>query len=149
VKALYFAYGSNLKSTRMLARVPSASPMGAARLTGWRFALDKLSRDGSGKANLSIESHASVWGVVYRIAPEHWTRLDEFEPGYTRTQLDVVAADGSGLRVQTYIADAPAAGLVAFDWYKSLIIDGAREHGLPDDYVSGLQALPARRDPNA
>lgn len=147
--ALYFAYGSNLKATRMLARVPSASGVSVARLDGWRLTLDKRAKDGSGKANLSSEAGASVWGFVYRIDPSGWTDLDGFEPGYIRTDVEVVGNDGRHLSVQAYIASLPTAELVAFDWYKALIVEGAHEHGLPADYVSELEALPARPDPNA
>ena len=132
----------------MLARVPSASPVSTARLDGWRLTLDKRAMDGSGKANLSSEAGASVWGFVYRIEHEKWTDLDGFEPGYTRTHVEVVAADGRRLSAQTFIASVPAAELVAFDWYKALIVEGAREHKLPADYVAGLEALAARPDPN-
>ena len=47
------------------------------------------------------------------------------------------------------IATVPAAELVAFDWYKQLIVEGAREHRLPEYYVTELEALAARPDPSA
>ncbi|MFP8881441.1 MAG: gamma-glutamylcyclotransferase family protein [Myxococcota bacterium] len=149
MRALYFAYGSNLKATRMRERVPSASPVSTALLHGWRLTLDKRATDGSGKANLSRKAGASLWGFVYRIEPAEWTDLDRFEPGYTRTDVEVLAADGRRLSAQTYIASVAVAELVAFDWYKALIVEGAREHGLPADYVTTLEALAARPDPNA
>ena len=48
--ALYFAYGSNLSSPRLRARVPSARPEGVARLEGQRLALDKPGRDGTARS---------------------------------------------------------------------------------------------------
>lgn len=147
MSVLYFAYGSNLKATRMRERVPSASPVSIAQLRGWQLTIDKLAMDGSGKANLSCEARASVWGFVYRISPDGWNELDRFERGYTRTPVEVVAADGARLAAQTYIAIAPSAQLVAVDWYKALIVEGAREHGLPADYITWLEAIAARPDP--
>jgi gamma-glutamylcyclotransferase len=35
-----------------------------------------------------------------------------------------------------------------FGWYKRLSVDGAREHGLPIDYVAALEALPERDAPD-
>ena len=143
---LYFAYGSNLKATRMRERVPSASPVTVAQLRGWQLTIDKPALDGSGKANLSCEAMASVWGFVYRLSPGGWKNLDSFERGYARTRVEVIAADGARLDAQVYIADTRAEQLVAFDWYKALIVEGAREHGLPADYVAVLEALAARPD---
>lgn len=37
---LYFAYGSNLSSTQMLARCPSSTPVALARLRGWRWLIN-------------------------------------------------------------------------------------------------------------
>lgn len=133
----------------MFQRVPSASPVSIARLHGWRLTLDKRAMDGSGKANLASETGSSVWGFVYRIDSSAWTDLDRFEPGYTRTPIEVIAADGARLAVQAYIASVPVADLVALEGYQTLIVDGAREHGLPADYVTWLEALAARPDPKA
>jgi gamma-glutamylcyclotransferase len=35
-----------------------------------------------------------------------------------------------------------------YDWYKALVIAGAREHGLPADYIAALAAAPAKPDPD-
>ncbi len=43
----------------------------------------------------------------------------------------------------TTLTDEP----VAFDWYKRLIVEGAREHGLPGDWVATLERLPEKPDP--
>jgi gamma-glutamylcyclotransferase len=149
VSDLYFAYGSNLKATRMNQRVPSASPVSIAMLRGWQLTLDKRALDGSGKANLMGEVGARVWGFVYRIESARWSDLDRFEPGYIRTEVEVVADDGRRFAAQAYIASVPPAELAAFDWYKALIVEGAREHRLPTDYVAELEALAARPDPRA
>src|SRR5262245_37446810 len=41
MQALYFAYGSNLASRRLLRRVPGARARGRARLAGFRLVADK------------------------------------------------------------------------------------------------------------
>ena len=38
--------------------------------------------------------------------------------------------------------------LVPFDWYKAFVVDGAHEHGLPVEYVAGLEAQPSKMDSN-
>ncbi len=139
---LYFAYGSNLKASRMHERIPTASRHGVASLHGMRVAVNKLSRDGSGKANLEREPGARVWGFVYRLEPEGWSLLDTYEPGYSRVRVELVGVSETRIKAQTYLADAPVDGLSAFDWYHTLIVEGAIEHGLPDDYIRELHALP-------
>jgi gamma-glutamylcyclotransferase (GGCT)/AIG2-like uncharacterized protein YtfP len=143
----YFAYGSNLKSDRMRSRIESARFVTRARLAGFRLALDKSGRDGSGKANVQRDPCAHVWGVVYVIDHAHWPQLDAFEPGYARIDVRVETEAGEALGVQTYVARDLTDGAVAFDWYKRLLVEGAREHGLPEDYVEALEQLPHRPDP--
>jgi hypothetical protein len=146
VYALYFAYGSNLSLERMRARVPSVRVVGPGLLRGARLRLDKRGADGSGKANLAADRDACVWGVAYRLAVTHWHDHDAVEPGYSRVtvQLELL---GRSVSAETYRSERLTADPVAFDWYKRLIVEGARAHGLPDAYLTHLEALPARPDP--
>ena len=143
---LYLAYGSNLSSARMRERVASAQTLGVARLEGWRLACDKRGRDGSGKANIVPDGEAVVWGVVYRIEPDEWTILDRFERGYERVRVEARIGDDD-LDVQTYASRRLTGDPVPYDWYKALLLAGAREHGLPREYVARLACLPERPDP--
>lgn len=34
-----------------------------------------------------------------------------------------------------------------YSWYKRFVIDGARQHALPVEYINALDALPAKEDP--
>ena len=141
---LYFAYGSNLLSQRLSARVASARAVGTAWVDGQRLSLGKRGRDGSGKATLVATPGARVWGALYSIDPAHWERLDGFEPGYARVALEVTSERRGRLLAATYIAPETASEAVAFAWYKRLIVEGAREHGLPAAYVDALLQLPER-----
>jgi len=144
---LYFAYGSNLLSRRMRARISSARAVGTAWVDGQRLSLGKAGRDGSGKATLVTDPDARVWGVLYAIDPAHWKRLDGFEPGYTRVALVVTTERRVRMQASTYVAPETASDPVAFAWYKRCIVDGAREHDLPAQYVEDLLQLPERPDP--
>lgn len=53
------------------------------------------------------------------------------------------------VQARIYRALRVDATAVPYDWYKTLVIAGAREHGLPDDYLALLQRTPARTDPDA
>ena len=140
---LYFAYGSNLWSARLRGRVPSARARGAALLTGYALRLDKRGADGSGKANLHADANGAVWGVVYALDPAHWPRLDACEPDYARLRIEVELG-GARIAVQTYRSDLLLEEPSPLRWYRQLLIDGAREHGLPPEWIASLEALAIR-----
>ncbi len=140
---LYFAYGSNMKTARLRGRVPSARALGIARLEERRLLVKKRGADGTAKANIVPSRGGVVWGVLFEIATRDWSRLDRHERGYVRTRVLVRSPTGYACEAITYVSDRPIDA-VPFDWYRTLLIEGAREHGLPDDYVAHLEALPSR-----
>ena len=139
-------------SARLRQRVPSARPIGIAPLSGWDLRFHKRSQDGSGKCNLvrSKESGATVHGVVFEIDPSEKQQLDEVEGlGYRCEDLKV-RIGAEVLTVYTYLAEARFLddSLLPYGWYRDLVVAGAREHGLPEDYVEKLLAVQVRTDPN-
>jgi gamma-glutamylcyclotransferase (GGCT)/AIG2-like uncharacterized protein YtfP len=144
VQSLYFAYGSNLQSARMCERVPSAAARGPARLSGWRLTTDKRGRDGTGKANLRRDPASAVWGVVWAIDPAEWPQLDGFEGGYARIEVEVETPLGARLPVSTYTSDLLTDTPLLDRAYKRAVVEGAREHGLPEAWIARLEALPER-----
>jgi len=137
----YFAFGGNLNGARLKERAPSARALGAARLAGFRLCLDKLGSDGSGKLNLARDAAESVWGVVFRIAPAELAALDAFEPGYAQIPVSVRLRGVIPLEARTYVSEQRAPALRAQPAYKALIVAGAREHGLPAEWIELLQRL--------
>jgi len=144
---LYFAYGSNLTTSRMLERVPSARLAGRAHLAGYRLQFDKRGRDGSAKANVAVDPGGEVWGVAFEMHAEGWPTLDRFEPGYQRLTVQIALRDGTLRRAETYQSDDPTPDPRPFAWYLKLVVDGAREHELPSSYVEKLESTPTRPDP--
>lgn len=140
---LYFAYGSNLCTARLRERAPSAVARCIARAGGFALALDKRGADGTAKVNLRDEPGSAVWGVLYAIDPRDWPRLDAHERDYTRSEI-AVSCGGETLAAHTYRSNHLTGDRVAAAWYKQLILDGARAHGLPREWCALLEALPAR-----
>ena len=141
---LYFAYGSNMSSSRLRVRVPSARPVGAARLHDWRFACNKLGADGSGKANVVPSPGALVWGVAFEVEPVAFAVLDRFEPGYRRIGVSLLhVAASRELTAQVYVADPHGAELPPTPEYREHLLTGAREFALPGDVHEALAGLPA------
>ena len=140
---LYFAYGSNLCTARLCDRAPSAVTRGIARADGFALRLDKRGADGTAKVNLCAAPGSAVWGVLYALDARDWPRLDAHERDYARIEIAVVHGART-IAAQTYRSDHLTDDPVAAAWYKQLILDGARAHGLPSDWCAVLEALPAR-----
>lgn len=148
---LVFAYGSNMCSERL--KKYGVAPEGQgepAYLAGYRLRFNKRSVDGSGKANVEPDACATLWGVVYEIPTAQLQTLDRGEgSGYIRERKTVRTSDGHAIDVWVYVACAQAVEepLRPYDWYKHLLVKGAKEHGLPRPYLQFLEAVDAMKDP--
>jgi gamma-glutamylcyclotransferase len=147
----YLAYGSNLHPLRLMERVPSARVTGVVGIPGRSIAFHKRGADGSGKCDLVEDaSPAHSHGVLYEFSSRHKAALDAVEGsgrGYDEFTIRVTLA-GVVHHPYTYIAGASHIddALRPFDWYKALVLAGARYHGFPEAYVSSLEAAPSVPD---
>jgi gamma-glutamylcyclotransferase len=147
---LYFAYGSNMQSATLRGRrgidYRSAIP---ARAVGWKVVLNKPALIGkSGFANLIEESGSFAFGVVFDVSEDDLAHIELTEGVIIGNYRRVIVA------VQP-LGDAYADTLTAFSLssdrmdpqarpsarYMRLLIDGAREHGLPADYIDHLTSV--------
>jgi gamma-glutamylcyclotransferase len=144
----YLAYGSNLHPERLRRRVPSARLESRVCLTGWRLTFHKRGYDGSGKGHVIAAETASdrVWCAVFSFPARERGPLDEAERGYGITHLTL--PDGS--RAFTYLAlpERIDTEAVPYDWYRDLIVAGARHLDAPRDYIAFLERVTAIPDPN-
>lgn len=142
---LYFAYGANMSRAQMAKRVGHAVPAGErALLRGYTLAFSKRAFDGTGRATIVPAKTGEVWGVLFPVTDEDVRVLDAYEgvpEHYRRTQVTVEDANGAKRKAWVYIAEARylAKNLTPAPDYFELILEGAREHGLPDDYVGELE----------
>ena len=143
---LYFAYGSNLSTERLRGRVPSAAPRGRGRLPRHILRWHKVGRDGSGKCDIVPAGRSEVvWGVLFDVAWSEKHALDAAEGvgiGYFEKEVRILTGDGER-RALTYHAnpDRIDPDLRPRDWYKDHVVRGAREHGLPADYIRMLERV--------
>lgn len=143
----YLAFGSNLCSARLRARIGDLSTHGVTEIPGWTLTFNKRSQDGSGKCTLMPSHDALAYGVVYQINNEARRTLDRIEgvgAGYSGVSL---WTEKFG-EVYTYLAEEHALTneLRPYDWYLDLVIAGAVEHGLPAAYINKLRAVASTRD---
>ncbi len=154
----YFAYGSNLLTRRLRdpARAPSAVALGVASAPGFVMRFHKIGTDGSGKCTLipSGDDADVVYGVLYEFADSDAAGLDREEGvhlgGYARCSVRLRLPNGDTTEAMTYIAGGRYldASCLPFDWYRDLVVAGAREHGLPSAYVEEFVRTPAVPDPD-
>lgn len=144
---IIFAYGSNMNEEWLRSRAPSAEVIGRARLPNKRMVCNKKGKDGSGKANLVDSPKDVVWGVLYEIDSAELERLDKAEGGYQRTTLQILTEQGNTIEAEVYISTKLTNDATPYNWYKDLILKGAREHQLPEDYLEYLEQFPSKDDP--
>ncbi len=148
---LYFAYGSNLLTERLVHRCDAARPLGVARARGWRVSFAKYSvTDGSGKATI-LPDTGTAFGVLYELPKAQIGVLDAFAgigKGYDR--LDALAVEGpdGACDAVSYIASDPREGLAPFDWYLALILAGVRQHRLPHTVWQAFHTIDHVSDPD-
>lgn len=150
----YFAYGSNMFTQRLRLRCPSSCRKATGKLPRHALRWHKRSLDGSGKCDAYFTGDPGdvVWGVVFEIRSDEKPCLDSAEGlgrSYVQKDVDVLTSDGQ-VAAFTYVA-TPASinsGARPYTWYRDLVLAGAREHGLPGEYVSLIEAQAASPDPD-
>jgi len=147
-----FAYGSNMLTGQMMRRASSARPIAPAFLERFALRWHKRSKDGSGKCSIEETGGREdfVWGVLYELNPADKIELDKFEglgSGYGERRV-AVSSQGKNLSVLAYYATSVDPNVRPYRWYQELVVAGAREHGLPEEYIRSLEAISAIEDPD-
>lgn len=149
----YFAYGSNMSTRRLAARIDSACRISLASLPEHQLRWHKQGRDGSGKCDVHYtgeEGHVVI-GVLFEIDQRDKPLLDRFEGlgnGYRELAVQLLGPGGESWPAFTYQATLTDPDIRPYLWYKRHVLEGALEHGLPADYVEQLRAVAALEDPD-
>jgi hypothetical protein len=144
----YFAYGSNLAPSTFVTRRGMA-PLDAhpAWLDHFSLCFDLPVGPGErGVANVLTSPGARIWGVAYRITIADAERLDRTEGVdrgyYRRTPVTVRRmAPGEPLAAFTYQSPHGVVGRKPSPRYLGIILEGARHHALPAEWIAYLEAL--------
>jgi gamma-glutamylcyclotransferase (GGCT)/AIG2-like uncharacterized protein YtfP len=132
---LYFAYGSNMSRGPMRTRCPTAQEAGRAVLPGYRFVIMA-----NGYASVVPAAGQDVHGLLWRIGPRDLAALDDYEDiagGLYRQAMLPVFQDGGSTEALVYLGCETREGRPSAA-YMALVVDAARECGLPEDYVATL-----------
>jgi gamma-glutamylcyclotransferase len=150
---LYFSYGSNMSSRRLLERAPSAAFLCIATLKEHRLRFHKKSKDGSGKCDAvhTADRNDCVMGVVFEMSASDKKKLDRKEClgfGYEEKTVTVMLENGERIEASTYYSVETDAALNPYNWYKEHVLRGARESNLPHDYISIIEKIKSLPDPD-
>ena len=149
----YFAYGSNMSWRRLRQRVASARRVCHARLPGYSLEFHKAGRDGSAKCDAYYTGKARdiIHGVLFDLDPADKAQLDRIEgvgAGYEEQEIKLALPNGRAVQAFTYVATHLDQQMQPYCWYKTHVVAGALEAGLPAGYTRRLRAVKTLRDPN-
>jgi gamma-glutamylcyclotransferase len=152
-KILYFAYGSNMLSSRLRERAPSGIKVAVGWVPNHRLTFHKRSSSNSGKCDAETTQGAEdrVWGVIFEIDSVQKADLDLLEGldrGYSEKTVEVISGEKRFSAVMYYATDKDPS-LKPFSWYKELVVAGAREHLLPHEYIASIENVESIEDPDA
>lgn len=149
----YFTYGSNVLETRIQHRAPSAQFVGVRKLEDYKLVFNKVSNDGSYKANVVPCAGSVVYGALYFIGRADKVSLNRAEGKmighYDQQWIHMDDAQGTARRTFMYVANtaytADAAGK-PYTWYRDVIVKGMETMDIPASYVQNIQRTAALVD---
>lgn len=148
---LYFAYGSNLLTPRLVKRCKTAKPFRPALAPGWGVGFRKEGMDGSAKATLFPDAGGlGVAGMLFHLDEGDLAVLDTAEgPLYERGPLTVtdLANPEREHAAISYVARTLCDTLKPYDWYHALIRAGGEAHRLPAQHLAWLDTAETMPDP--
>jgi gamma-glutamylcyclotransferase len=144
-RVIVFAYGSNMLTARMRERAPLSKAVSVGKLIGFDLCWNKRSSDGSGKCSITETGYPKhvVWGVAFEMSAKDKSSLDRVEGlgrGYGERAVEI-HTQGGRLSAMIYYATSIDPGIRPYDWYRDLVIAGALEHQLPEEYVRILEKV--------
>lgn len=147
----YFGYGSNMCPTIFSER-RKMSPVEVrwGWLHDYRLCFNIPVGPGErGVANVEPEERARTCGVLYRLRSEDCDRLDRSEGVhvglYRRIPVEIDVGE-QRIKAFTYGSLLTQAGRKPSPRYIGLLLNGARHHGLPLDYIRYLERFELARD---
>jgi len=149
---LYFAYGSNLNLEMINQKCTKPRILGIAKLAGHKLGFYEHSVIWDGAVETVVpDTQSEVWGALYQLESYAWEQLDNCED---------VRLDGSGeyfhypvevLDEQNELQDASMYKKARLGEakqpsteYLNIIIQGAKEQGLPENYIAILQNIASK-----
>jgi len=149
---LYFAYGSNLNLEKMNEKCTKPRVIGLARLPGHKIGFYEHSVIWDGAVETVVpDAQSEVWGVVYQLEYYAWDQLDGCEDArldgtgeYFHYPVDVIDKENKIIDVSMYKKARLGEATLPSTEYLNIIIEGAKEQGLPESYIATLQNIQSK-----
>lgn len=141
----YFAYCTLLDRAEMRKFCPGVGPGMIGSIIGWRVGFGSYGEAGpGGGCQLFAAPGHTVHGLVYDLDDEEMSALDQIsgvDKGYYR-RIDLLVETGSGEPISaiTYMIPDSGGPFHPTASYTEPILRGARDLGLPDEYIRELEA---------
>ena len=124
---------------QMAVRCPGARMLGLVAKRGWRFIINER-----GYVTALDDSSAETLGCLWELTDEHREELDRYEgvaAGFYRlVQCEVFRLDNSAsIQAVAYRAAHEVPGSPTAS-YADAVFQGARQIGLPEEYVTAIEA---------
>ena len=150
----YFTYGSNMHQEdlnrwcdkKLVFRIQVENPK-VAELKGYRLDFNYFSSSrSSGAANIMEESGSSVFGLVFELDDEDYSKIKKKEGApFFYKELDVeVVVDGEIKEAKTFkvVSEKEKDYFVKpSEEYLGLIIESAKKYNFPEEYVEMLENI--------
>lgn len=140
-------YGSNLDRERLLNRVRSWNgQFQKAYLPNYELRFNKRLSKGGVAANIILHPTRKVWGITVELSNNDLKKMDRYEGHpyhYERQQLKLFLENGREILAYVYIAQPEyilEGKKPSLDYFK-YVINGARNCGLPPEYVRAIEKL--------
>ena len=143
----YFAYGSNMNMVQMKQRCSGSKVLGIASLPGYRVEFYGNSAIWDGAQETVIrDPQSEVWGVLYELQAYDWEALDGYQDArsngmgeYFHYPVEVIDSEQRALTVIMYKKNILNEPKLPSAEYLDFIVQGAKEQGLPVEYLTLLQ----------
>ena len=142
----YFAYGSNMNLVQMKQRCSSPKVLSIARLPGYRVEFYGYSAlwDGA-QETLVPDLESEVWGVLYELEFYDCESLDTVQDArvngmgaYFHYPVKVINLKHETIEALIYKKDVLRDSKLPSTEYLEFIVQGAKEQGLPAEYITIL-----------
>ncbi|XP_070579378.1 gamma-glutamylcyclotransferase-like [Ptychodera flava] len=147
----YFGYASNLLEERIRVGCPTVKFCTIAKLKDYKFSFNNAPDFESpwqgSTANILPSPGDVTWGAVWEIGTQYidaLNREDAVDRGiYRNIEVQVETPEGEKIscRCLEMCSPLPEVGFPS-PQYLSVIVDGAVQRGLPEDYIKMLKSTP-------
>lgn len=137
----YFAYGSNLKESRLRDRDVRILDHKIGYIEDYAFRYNKIGVDDTGKGNIINEEGSRVWGVFFKIPEEDYRHLHEaHEVGYRQIEVEGTSGE-KRVKAKSFVAlpENIDNAMTPHPEYHNIVLKGAEEKKLPEDYIRFLK----------